>query len=72
MCLNGLIGLVPARASQAGAPTPSATLIEHLGLEAKTAAEVEELFSHAFVMNEAGTLVISEQRVARETLLSTF
>jgi len=72
MCLNGLAGLTPAGAHETAAPTPAATLIERLGLEAKAGAEVEELYSHPFAANEAGTLVISDRRITRETLVSAF
>lgn len=72
MCLNGLAGLIPTGARETGAPTPAATLIERLGLEAKAGAEVEELYSHPFAADEAGTLVISEQRITRESFVTAF
>lgn len=72
MCLNGLAALIPAGTRETSSPTPAATLIEHLGLDAKAGAEVEELYSHPFAANEAGTLVISERRIIRETFVATF
>ena len=72
MCLNGLAALIPAGAHETVAPTPAATLIERLGLEAKAGAEVEELYSHLFAANEAGTVVITKRRITRETFVATF
>ena len=72
MCLNGLAALIPAGAHETAAHTPAATLIERLGLEAKEGAEVEELYSHPSAANEAGALVITEQRITRETFVSAF
>ena len=72
MCLNGLAGMLPAGAHETAAPTPAATLIERLGLEAKAGAEVEELYSHPFAANDGGALVISERRITLETFVSAF
>lgn len=72
MCLNGLAGMIPAGARETAAPTPAATLIERLGLEAKSGAEVDELYSHSFEENEAGALMRDERLIARETTVTAF
>lgn len=68
MCLNGLIRLA-RRAEQDVDATPSAVLMEHLGLQAREEAEVGDLYSHPWEA-DVGVLVIAEHRVARRELAS--
>jgi hypothetical protein len=64
MCGNGLIGLTQATLRHSAA-TPAKTLLAHLGLEIKAAAEVQDLYSRPIHQADVVELVTGEHRLPR-------
>ena len=65
MCGSGLIGLRWMAPRETTGTTPATTLIEHLGLETKASAEVQDLYSRPIRTTPVLPLVTGEHRVAR-------
>lgn len=65
MCGNGLAKMGRMALQETMAATPAATLIAHLGLETKTSAEIEDLYSRPIPTTPVVPLVTGEHRVPR-------
>ena len=65
MCGSGLISLRWMAPPETTGTTPATTLIEHLGLETKASAEVQDLYSRPIRTTPVLPLVTGEHRVPR-------
>jgi hypothetical protein len=65
MCGNGLIRMGRVALQETTAATPATTLIAHLDLEARTSAEVQDLYSRPIRTTPVVPLRTGEHRVRR-------
>jgi hypothetical protein len=65
MCGSGLIRMGRMAPQEATAATPATTLIEHLDLETKASAEVQDLYSRPIRTTPVRPLVTGEHRAPR-------
>jgi hypothetical protein len=65
MCGNGLIRMGRMTPEETTAATPATTLIEHLGLETRGSAEVQDLYSRPIRTTPVLPLATGEHRVPR-------
>jgi hypothetical protein len=63
MCGSGRIGMGRMVSRETAGATPATTLIEHLGLETKACAEVQDLYSRPIRTTPVLPLVTGEHRV---------
>jgi hypothetical protein len=67
MCGNGLIGMARMARQETTPATPATTLVAHLGLETKTTAEIQDLYSQPIRTTPVVPLVTGEHRAPRPT-----